>query len=152
MKRLALIALAACGPASTSSVVEVPPPQELPQPQQQQVAPTPVAAAALMNAGEQWIGRYVCAQGETDLDLHIDHVMGDTIDATFEFSHGPSGAGGAYRMRGTIAGAQVTLVPGSWIERPPGYVSVGMHGEVRGAVFAGRMDHASCTTFELRRR
>ena len=151
MKRLFfLVALAACGSASTSTVVEVPPPQELPQ---QQAAPAPVAAAALMNTGEQWIGRYVCAQGETDLDLHIDRVMGDSIDATFEFSHGPSGAGGVYRMRGTIGpGGQVTLVPGAWIERPSGYISVGMHGDVRGAVFAGRMDHASCSTFDLRRR
>jgi hypothetical protein len=145
MRPLAALALVACGSASSSTVVEIPP-QELPP------SPPP-ALVTPMNAGEQWIGRYVCAQGSTDLDLHIDRVAGDSIEATFEFSHGPSGAGGAYRMRGTITpSGQVTLVPGPWIERPSGYVSVGMHGDVQGARFFGRMDHASCSTFDLRRR
>ncbi len=150
MKRLTVVALVACGSASSSTVVEVPP-QDLPPP------PPPTAqvavAPALMRAGEEWIGRYVCAQGETDLDLHVDRVAGDSIEATFEFSHGPSGAGGAYRMRGSITpSGQVTLVPGAWLDRPSGYVSVGMHGDVQGTRFFGRMDHASCSTFDLRRR
>ncbi len=151
MKRLFAVALAACGSASTSTVVEVPPPQE-PQPPPPATVQV-IAAPSPMRAGEEWVGRYVCAQGETDLDLHVDRVMGDSLEATFEFSHGPSGAGGAYKMRGTIApNGQVTLTPGAWIDRPSGYVSVGMHGDVQGARFAGRMDHASCTTFDLRRR
>jgi hypothetical protein len=152
MKRFFVALLAACGSASTSTVVEIPPTQDLPPPPPPATVQV-VAAPSLMRAGEEWVGRYVCAQGETDLDLHIDRVMGDSLEATFEFSHGPSGAGGSYKMRGTIApNGQVTLTPGAWIDRPSGYMSVGMHGDVRGTRFAGRMDHESCTTFDLRRR
>jgi len=152
MKRFAALALVACGSASSSTVVEVPP-QDLPPPPPPTAQVVVAPPAAPMRAGEEWIGRYVCAQGETDLDLRIDRVTGDSIEATFEFSHGPSGAGGAYRMRGTITpGGQVTLVPGPWIDRPSGYISVGMHGDVQGARFFGRMDHSSCSTFDLRRR
>ena len=150
MKYFVFVVLTACGSASTSTVVEVPP-QDLPPPQA--TVQVVVAAPALMRGGEEWIGRYVCAQGETDLDLHIDRVVGDSVDARFEFSHGPSGAGGVYGMHGTIApNGQVTLAPGQWIERPPGYVSVGMHGDIQGNRFAGRIDNSSCGTFDLRRR
>jgi hypothetical protein len=149
MKRLVLLAslVVACG-ASPAVVVEVPPQQEpLPQPQQQQPQPQPVATA------EEWLGTYTCAQGETDLALHVRHTSPDGLEAVFEFSHGPSNANGSYRMRGTIApNGEITLVPGEWIDRPRNYVSVGMHGVVRGATFTGQMDNPTCSVFSLRRR
>jgi hypothetical protein len=145
-----LLMVAACGSAGSATVVEVPP-QDLPPPQPtQQVV---VEAAPVFRAGEQWVGTYVCAQGRTDLVLHIDRVAADTVDAVFEFSHSPSGAGGAYQMRGTIDGsAGVHLVPGRWLDQPPNYVSVGMTGAVRGDAFTGRMDNPSCGSFTLQRR
>ena len=152
MKELALLlALAGCGEAT---VVEVgPPPQQLPPPPaatvQVQVAPQ---APGLMNAGENWIGRYQCAQGMTDLDLRIDAVNGNQIDATFIFAHGPSGAAGEYKMRGTIApDGNLTLVPGAWVARPPNYVSVGMTGVVNGTAYRGRIDNPTCGIFIVRR-
>lgn len=106
----------------------------------------------LMNAGENWMGRYQCAQGPTDLDLRIDAVTGNTIDATFIFAHGPSGAAGSYKMRGSLMpDGSLTLVPGAWVARPANYGSVGMTGVVRGANYSGRIDNPSCTTFNLTR-
>ena len=110
------------------------------------------AAPGPMNAGENWVGRYTCAQGTTDLDLRIDAVTGNTIDATFIFAHGPSGAAGSYKMRGDIApDGTLALAPGAWVARPANYGSVGMTGVVRGAVYSGRIDNPSCSTFSVRR-
>jgi len=155
VRRLAVLSLlVACG-GSEVSVVEVPP-QPLPPPPpatvqvQMQVARGPL----LMRAGENWIGRYQCAQGTTDLDLRIEAVNGSQIDATFIFSHAPSGAAGSYRMHGAIdPDGSVTLAPTSepWIARPPNYIPVGMSGSVNGDVYRGRIDHSSCGSFSVRR-
>ena len=147
MKRLALLSLAvACG--GEVSVVEVPPPTNATA---QVVTPAP-AGPGFMNMGEDWIGQYRCAQGATDLDLHIDAVNADQVDATFIFAHGPSGAAGSFKMRGTITpDGSVTLVPGAWVARPPNYVTVGMSGSVRGTTFRGRIDNASCGAFIVHR-
>jgi hypothetical protein len=105
-----------------------------------------------MNAGENWMGRYQCAQGPTDLDLRIDAVNGNVIDATFIFAHGPSGAAGSFKMRGNLMpDGSLSLAPGAWVARPANYVSVGMSGIVRGDVYAGRIDNPSCSTFSLAR-
>lgn len=146
--------VAACG--GEVSVVELPP-QPLPSPPpptlQAQVS-IAQSAPVVMNAGDHWIGRYLCAQGMTDLDLRIDAVNGSRIDATFVFSHRPSGAAGSYTMRGAIgADGSLTLAPTSepWIARPPNYVAVGMSGVVEGAMYRGRIDNPSCGAFNVRR-
>lgn len=155
MKKLAVLSLlVACG--GEVSVVEVPPQQQPPPPPPpptvQVVTQQAPAAVGFMNTGEDWIGQYRCAQGATDLDLHVDLVSGSQIDATFIFAHGPSGAAGSFKMRGTITpDGNVTLVPGAWVARPPNYVSVGMSGSVRGTTFRGRIDNASCGVFIVHR-
>ncbi len=148
--------LVACGGGGGgATVVEVPPPdqpQPLPQPPPVTVVVQPVAAAP-MRGGEQWVGKYRCAQGVTDLVLHIDAVRGDAVDAVFEFAHGPSGAAGAYRMHGRFdANGGLALAPGQWMDRPENYVSVGMTGVVQGATFSGRIDNPSCGNFSVTRR
>jgi hypothetical protein len=148
------LVVAACAPESSGTVVEVPP-QPLPSPPPADTAPAaPVAAApAPMRSDEEWIGTYRCAQGETDLDLRVDRVVGGAVEAVFQFSHAASGASGAYEMHGTLSpDGRVALVPGRWLSRPPNYVSVGMHGEVRGDDFTGRIDNPTCGAFRLRRR
>jgi hypothetical protein len=153
VRHLALVALlAACGGAEGATVVEVPP-QDLPPSPQPVVQEQVVAQAPLMRGGEDWVGVYTCAQGKTDLVLHIDGVSGSSVSAVFEFSHSPSGAGGAYRLLGTIQpDGAVTLVPGAWLDRPSGYISVGMSGRVRGNAFTGRITEESCGSFALTRR
>jgi hypothetical protein len=158
MKRFAFVTLlVACGGEAT--VVEVPP-QQMPPPQPQatvqvQVQTLPQVAPAgpgMINAGENWIGRYRCAQGTTEVDLRIDAVNGSQIDATFIFAHGPSGAAGSYKMRGTLGpDGSLTLAPGEWVARPPNYVSVGMSGNIHGKTYSGRIDNASCGAFNVQR-
>jgi hypothetical protein len=95
----------------------------------------------------------MCAQGQTDLALHLDRAGDGSIDGVFEFSHAPSGAGGSYKLRGSVdSNGNVRLVPGPWLDRPRGYVSVGMRGGVHGDTFTGRIDNATCGEFALRRR
>jgi len=156
LKALALLALlAACAPESTATVVEVPPAQVQPSPQPepapQVLVQRPVGAQPL-HGGEVWRGTYVCAQGETDLALHVESVSDGAVEAVFEFEHAPSGASGAYRMNGTVSpDGAVELAPGAWIRRPPNYVGVGMRGRVRGDSFTGRIENSTCGGFRLRR-
>lgn len=138
------------------TVVEVPP-QELPTPPPQPTVNVAIqqtaAATPFLRAGEQWIGKYRCAQGETDLALHIERIYGTNVDAVFEFSHAPSGAGGSYHLRGRIDdNGRLAFSPGAWIDQPPGYVTVGMHGVVRGDDYSGRIDNGSCGDFHVSRR
>ncbi len=155
MRRLALAWLLwACAPEASATVVEVPP-QELPTTPQATVQPTQpvvVETAGPMRSHEEWVGTYTCAQGETELILHLDCSPDGSLAGVFEFSHSPSGAAGAYKMTGSIdANGSVRLVPGPWLQRPTNYMSVGMHGRVRGDTFTGRMDHPSCGNFSLHR-
>jgi hypothetical protein len=150
---LALLAAAGCGGGGSGVTVTEVPPQDLPPSPTPSVQPTPVAAPAFMRSGDEWAGTYTCAQGRTDLVLHVERVMGSHVEAVFEFLHGPSNAGGSYRMRGTLNDdGTVRLIPGAWIDQPPGYVTVGMSGRVQGDAFTGRIDNPSCGTFSVRRR
>jgi hypothetical protein len=108
-------------------------------------APGPFAA------GQQWVGTYRCAQGETDLVLRILHVDGARVDAVFDFEHVGSGAAGSYEVHGTVDPEthEVSLAPGAWRRRPRGYESVGMVGRASGERFEGRMDNAACGTFSV---
>jgi hypothetical protein len=151
---LAILFAVACSPEPSGTVVEIPPPAAPPLPTvtAQVVLPPPSPPVAL-RSGDEWVGTYTCAQGETDLALHVSRVWGDNVEAVFDFSHGPSGAAGAYEMRGTVGpGGEVTLEPGPWLRHPSGYVSVGMHGTARGDAFSGRIENSSCGGFSLRRR
>jgi hypothetical protein len=104
--------------------------------------------------GQTWIGTYHCAQGETNLALHIVDVDGPDLRALFEFDHPPSGAEGLFEMKGrwTVDHNSVELVPTRWIKKPENYVTVGMRGTVSvgGRRFMGLVDGPGCTHFSLR--
>jgi hypothetical protein len=101
-----------------------------------------------------WVGEYDCPQGITDMKLRISSVRGDRVDAIYEFHHGPSGASGRYHTSGIFDPSTrvVTFSPGEWIERPSGYVTVGMQGRVSNdnVHFNGRIAHERCGRFALR--
>ncbi len=103
--------------------------------------------------GQTWVGTYHCAQGETNLALHITDVDGPDLRALFEFDHPPSGASGLFEMKGgwTVDHRSVTLLPTRWIRKPPNYVTVGMRGTVSvgGRRFMGLVDGPGCTNFAL---
>jgi hypothetical protein len=101
-----------------------------------------------------WVGEYDCPQGITDMALRVVGVRGDRVDAVYEFNHASSGASGRYNIIGRFDPETrvVNFAPGDWIERPPGYVTVGMRGRVSndGVTFHGRITHPRCGTFSLR--
>jgi hypothetical protein len=132
-------------PAGTVMVVEVP-------------SAPPQSNAAALPPRSAWEGRYVCAQGVTGLVVTIDPIGAEEVAATFRFfavAENPSVPSGSYTMRGVLSAGTgaVQLVPERWIQRPPGYVMVGMTGlfDLRSGVMQGRIDAPSCGPFELRR-
>lgn len=111
-------------------------------------------SGASLRAGDDWSGTYTCTQGLTDLVLHVEDAKGNDVHAVFDFSHAPTGAHGSYRMHGErdLVTGEATLVPDEWIQRPPNYFSVGMHGRLSGGTFTGVIDASGCGTFSLHRR
>ncbi|MGK4006444.1 hypothetical protein WMF31_27745 [Sorangium sp. So ce1036] len=101
-----------------------------------------------------WIGDYDCPQGTTEMTFRILQVRGNRIKAVFGFHHAESGVSGKYLMRGRYdaRARTATFSPGSWIERPPNYVTVSMKGDLAldGSLFAGRIEHPECGAFRLR--
>jgi hypothetical protein len=148
--------LIACGGGGGGATVIEVPPQDLPSPpppQQQGAIAQPETVAPPMQRGEEWVGKYQCAQGMTDVVLHVQAVHGNQVIAVFEFLHGPSGAGGSYHMRGQLdPSGGLVFVPGAWIDQPPNYVTVGMRGTITGNVYSGRIDNSSCGMFSVTRR
>ena len=143
----------ACGGSSDVTVVEVPPPAAPLPTAQVTTAPAQTAAPApTPRANVEWVGTYVCAQGETDLVLGMQADESGSVNAIFRFSS-PDGTTGSYHMHGTMRDDGVVhLIAGSWIQRPPNYVTVGMTGRIQGNVFAGRIDNSSCGAFSLTKR
>lgn len=99
-----------------------------------------------------WVGEYDCPQGLTDMRLKVVGVRGERVDAIYEFRHAPTGAAGSYHIRGhyDFRSGRVSFSPGSWIERPPNYVTVGLEGRIDGVRFEGHITHPRCGMFSLR--
>lgn len=136
-------------PTTSAPVASARPAESLPLAVAVQVEETP------LRAGETWSGTYVCPQGVTQLGLHVRHVDGYEIEATFAFVHAASGATGEYALRGlyTPGTRYLRFVAGDWITRPPGYETVDLAGTVSadGRVFAGRIDAPQCGEFSVQR-
>ena len=165
MRTLALLAVV-LGAACWVEPVQAPPPvTPMPQPPPPTVAaPAPTPATAVIvaavpetpfAAGQAWTGRYVCAQGITDLVVRIQAVQGNLVQAVFAFHHVPTGAAGEYELGGSWdpTSRVADLVPGAWIVQPPGYVTVGMRGTVaaNGVEWSGTIQNPSCGSFSLQR-
>lgn len=113
----------------------------------------------------QWVGKYICGQGITRLDLDIrqDPIRkkaGSTaITATFRFGplpENPEVPKGSYRMEGTYdpKTRHVKLEGVKWIEYPQNYVMVGLDGRMDedGGRIAGLVPTmGNCSDFEVKR-
>lgn len=103
----------------------------------------------------QYVGRYFCAQGWTDMTLTVLDVEGPRVRMQGAFQHAPTGTQGAYLLRGTCypSNGRMTLIPQAWVQQPPGYMMVGLSGIVanNGQSFTGRMLHRSCGEFTFSR-
>jgi len=124
-------------------------------------AVTPAAKPSTGSHHSEWRGEYECAQGLTTVRLGLDVARTGEATATFEFSEHPTNPGvphGSYRMRGKLrmiggGSFELALAPSEWIERPPGYVMVGLtvvsdrdrHG------LLGHIDNPQCGNITLSR-
>jgi hypothetical protein len=101
-----------------------------------------------------WIGDYDCAQGRTTLFLRILDAHDQKVQALFGFHHAPTNVTGQFLMAGTFdeKTGRVILDPGAWIDRPQGYLTVGLDGGVSrdGKRFSGKILGAGCVGFRLR--
>ena len=106
----------------------------------------------------KWQGTYVCAQGVTGVNLTIDErCRGDTctLAAIFEFGEVKENPGvphGSYKMIGESHGLVYTLKPDAWIERPDGYIMVGLTAtkDPEQHTMTGRIDNESCGDIALK--
>jgi hypothetical protein len=106
------------------------------------------------HAGERWSGFYVCAQGNTNLVLVIDEVVGNSIQAKFDFEFAPAAVTGSFALSGTWQPAtlRATFTPGAWLVRPgPNWFPVGMKGTVdpQRRVYEGSITSAGCGAFSV---
>lgn len=115
------------------------------------------ASPARRDVAGRWKGTYTCAQGLTGFDLDISDEGGGAVSAVFSFGPVESNPGvpnGSYSMSGRLDPRSLTLTPEAWIEKPSGYVMVGLAAELPGDdpdVLSGTVTSSSCTTFRVAR-
>ena len=107
--------------------------------------------------GEVWSGSYVCPQGPTHLDLRIlDGSTDQRVTAIFDLDFGQGKTRGRFLLSGAYDPAQgsIVLTPGIWLEQPPGWMTVGMRGQVslHKNIFHGRIEGAPCGAFRVVRQ
>lgn len=108
-----------------------------------------------------WRGVYTCAQGKTGVDIDITPPSGGTINGVIHFyalADNPGVPDGSYSVSGAApmpGDYRLALYPETWIQKPPGYVMVGVDLEVTADALAmgGSLIGApGCTTVILGRR
>jgi uncharacterized Zn finger protein (UPF0148 family) len=104
-------------------------------------------------SGRSWEGYYICGQGKTNLVLEITDVSGNNIEAIFHFNHSPSRAKGSFVLKGGYDPSNngIAFTPHNWIERPSGYSTVGMKGNIleNPKRYEGNIIHPNCGSFSL---
>jgi hypothetical protein len=100
-----------------------------------------------------WTGDYVCAQGDTRLELFVTTTPGGAPNALFHFGDGsPTRPEGCFAMEGAQVPGGLTFTATRWVLRPAGYVTVNLLGSVAGARYAGWVAGPGCTSFSLTRQ
>lgn len=103
-----------------------------------------------VKSGQVWAGQYTCVQGKTNLVLRINSVIGNRVNAVFDFNY-LNRKKGAFIVNGVYYTNQNRLIlkPTKWLKRPSGYVAVGMDGQIRGNQYFGRITDRGCKDFRL---
>lgn len=97
----------------------------------------------------EYIGSYVCAQGETNLVLAVDSASAGSQRATFNFRFRDR-VSGSYAVLVKVRGPRrYDIVPVAWIDRPRGYSMTGAHLEGDPSGLAGRATLRGCSTIAL---
>jgi hypothetical protein len=156
-------------PAPAPEVEPPPEPAPMPAPPPPAASPPvaspPAATPPIKPDGStgfvgSWRGVYTCAQGKTGVDIDITPPSGGTIGGIIHFyamRGNPGVPSGSFSVSGAApqpGDRYLSLYPEAWIERPPGYVMVGVDLEVTtdGKAMGGRITGApGCTSVILSR-
>lgn len=115
-----------------------------------------LGSSSLSRIAGSWVGTYTCHQGVTGVQLSIQPSGGEELDATFSFypvAGNPATPAGSFTMNGLLTTSGVSLSPGQWIKRPPGYQMIMVYGTPPGigqATFRGFIPN--CSSFSLTKR
>ncbi|MCU0544409.1 MAG: hypothetical protein MUE44_19910 [Oscillatoriaceae cyanobacterium Prado104] len=155
MNRLTLILIAGCLSMNTIEIAKANPDRlaQLPQ--------SPSISSQLQFLNGTWEGTYVCGQGLTRFKLAIAANSTAEIDAVFTFfahPRNPSVPSGSFRMVGTYTSFNSPEIPGllelkatTWINRPSGYLTVNLQGNVFTSEkrIIGEVTSSGCSKFDL---
>jgi hypothetical protein len=123
------------------------------------IAQSRTSSLAYLNG--TWEGTYRCSQGLTKLKLDIKVNNEEDIDAVFSFSEHPRNQripSGQFKMKGRYTGANTPSAAGildldatSWIQRPRGYKTVDLYGNIAASkdTISGAVQSLGCTNFEV---
>ncbi|HWJ80755.1 MAG TPA: hypothetical protein VNS55_00855 [Nocardioides sp.] len=118
-------------------------------------APPAVDTSAVVGT---WQGTYTCAQGATGLSLDIRATSDKGLEATFHFRkipQNPDVPEGSYAMKGFLVNGKLRLRRQAWIDRPQGYVMVGLNARVTDPApqrLTGTVSNVGCQGFTITRR
>jgi hypothetical protein len=106
------------------------------------------------SSGDAWIGTYACPQGLIDLALVVESVVGNSVNARFDFAYGTTQ--GSFELGGTFdpTSREATFTPGSWVSQPgSSWFTVGMDGyvDLGGESYSGTITAAGCGAFAVAR-
>lgn len=112
----------------------------------------PVQAAPLRNG--VWKGVYQCAQGLTGATLTLTVAPDGTAAGLFEFfavQQNPGVPRGCFEVAGRMdPSGHLALAPGAWRLQPPGFVTVGLDGQmITGNRLVGKVQGPGCMSFAL---
>lgn len=109
------------------------------------------------NITGEWKGTYTCRQGLTGLTLTVSESTEDEVKAIFSFypiDSNPNIPSGSFNMKSEYTeNSTLNLKEVSWINKPSGYVMVGLNGSFNSSfnTYSGSVESttANCTTFSL---
>jgi hypothetical protein len=103
-----------------------------------------------------WEGAYTCPQGLTNLKLVITAKSMKNINAVFQFSphpNNPNTPSGSFRMKGNLERPDLLYLKATtWINKPAGYMTVDLRGNIYSSRIIGNILSDGCSAFELKRK
>lgn len=124
-----------------------------------EATPSPTVRVDTSDVVGSWEGAYECGQGDTGLSLEISEgAATGELTAVFHFRKIPSNPDvpeGSYRMKGFLEDGKLRLRRLEWIDRPEGFVMVGLNAlitERQPQTIAGTVSNVGCGAFEIDRQ
>ena len=122
------------------------------------LAPTQVPRSEPKISGE-WEGKYTCSQGVTGVTIAIDQTGNKVIAelSLYPVAENPNIPRGLAKYEGNFNSISRRMIfpEGTWLNNPGLFwTAFGFQGQFDEnlEIFSGKMDHRSCTIFNLRRK